>query len=158
MNKIILISCIFLIICASFFSFRFRYYQVGSEIRCTSIIQYQFIYENIIDTSSGSLLFMLSGDKGVITYNAKVNSGGKQFIINREADVEYLLKNDFLHIRTTKLIIRDGDNLPSDIAFKYLYGFLIRKDGWVSLKIDREFSSGYVISTSIIPQFYCNKL
>ncbi|MDX6842867.1 hypothetical protein [Hafnia paralvei] len=155
MTRIISIMAILLAFLTLYF---FLFFKQVKDINCISVIQYQYNYGVTTDIVSGSLLFILSEGDGIVTYSAKVTTDDKNYIINREANVEYSITNGFLHIKTVHLTNRDGDNLPENLAFKYLYSFLIKSNGWVSLKIDRDVKSGYIMSTSIVPQLYCNKL
>lgn len=155
MIRAISIISVFLIFSITYF---FLFFKQTKDINCISVIQYQYNYGITTDIVSGSLLFILSEGNGIVTYSAKVTTGDKDYIINREANVEYSINNGFLHIKTMHLTNRDGDNLPENLAFKYLYSFLIKSNGWVSLKISRDVKSGYIMSTSIVPQLYCNKL
>lgn len=155
MIRAISIIAVFLIFSITYF---FLFFKQTKDINCISVIQYQYNYGITTDIVSGSLLFILSEGNGIVTYSAKVTTGDKDYIINREANVEYSINNGFLHIKTMHLTNRDGDNLPENLAFKYLYSFLIKSNGWVSLKINRDVKSGYIMSTSIVPQLYCNKL
>ncbi|MFJ7498501.1 hypothetical protein ACIQ2O_01940 [Serratia grimesii] len=145
-------------------SLLYLYYMDKNKLRhegvnCYAQVQYDYVFPEHHDVIDTGLIFSLANGKGIISYSGNLTYGAQSYKIDRYAEVTYTLKNEtsFL-IRTKKLVVETYDNLPNELAKKYLYSYMRENQGWLNVSIHPSANGGYLFYTSPIPQFYCKKM
>ena len=159
-NSLLLVSTVFFFLATAAYVYYLTYKnkkQLQDGISCYSQVQYDYVSDNKTVVIQAGIFFFLSNGHGVISYSGTLTDQDYVYTIRRDAEVNYNVKNDNSFFMMTKnLSIAPFDTLPAALSKKYLYGYLRDENGWTNMVIQRNGESGYLISTSTIPQLLCH--
>ncbi|WP_273855295.1 FidL-like protein [Serratia liquefaciens] len=135
----------------------------SNGVNCNSMVRYDYvsdkdpsINESVINVG---VLFYLDNGKGTISQSGTLDVKGKKYVIERYAEVSYTTKKPASYfIHTDKLNIHPNDNVPDELAKKYLYGYMVAVNGWLAVGIQPCGKNAFLISTTQIPQMFCRAL
>ncbi|AJI95074.1 hypothetical protein BD65_2908 [Yersinia ruckeri] len=161
MKKIIMATLV--IILALAISFGYSFYKnapsLDDRIDCYAQVSYEYVVSGQRSHVNTGIYFHLSKGRGMVDYSGEMTIDDKKFKLKRYAEINYNEKDSSINsLKTVKLYIMPIDNVPPDIAQKYLYPYLTREGGWVNFGVYPNANNGYVFSTTAIPQFLCKKL
>lgn len=163
MNKnVTFIAIAFVLSVGLFIGVRF-FSERPNGINCYSMVRYDYvsdkdpsINESVINSG---VLFYLDKGKGTISLTGTLDVNGVKYVIERYAEVSYTTKKTTAYfIHTDKLNIHPNDNVPDELAKKYLYGYMVAVNGWLAVGVQPNGNSSFLISTTQIPQMYCKVL
>lgn len=130
--------------------------KLKNDINCFAQVQYNYDPDSDNTVLNTGILFALENGHGIISYSGRLYHDGKAYTIKRYVEVSYTVKNNYqLLLRTKDLKIASSDDIPDDLASKYLYSYLRDDNGWLNVGIYQNGRNGYVISTTPVPQFLC---
>lgn len=129
------------------------------DLHCYAQVQYNYERNGTFDTMNTGINYSLDNGEGTIAFSAILKRGDEIFNIKRDIKVSYKVteKNAFL-LDVKEINVSPLDNLPEDLSYIYMYAYTREKGGWFNVSVKPNGTNGYIMYTTTIPQFYCQKI
>ncbi|SFC98027.1 FidL-like protein [Pragia fontium] len=148
-----------LIVTALFFSGIYLFYfSHQNNFSCST--NATFLFETNKQESEALMVshmrFRFNNGKGINLITGYLQFSGREYVINRKVMFDYTTnKNHSYSLINTDVIMEKTDNLPKDLAERYLYRFSAEKHGSTHLTIINMNSGKKLFSSGTLPYFIC---